>query len=103
MNPEYAFAYAALSNAHKKLENFDLAEQNMLKALSIKPRYFIFYHLIGEIYKLKNDKPKAKEMFKTALSFRPDYADSLTALKELESENNKLVKWCKQFGNLFRR
>jgi hypothetical protein len=59
---------------------------------------------MGEIYRLKNDKPKAKEMFKTALSLKPDYADSLTALKELEAENaDESGKWYKRLGKLMRR
>jgi tetratricopeptide (TPR) repeat protein len=103
LNPEYAFAYTALSHAHKALGNFDLAEQNMLKALSIKPRYYIFYHLMGEIYRLKKDKSKAIEIYKTSLSLRPDYAGSLNALNELESENNESGKWYKRLGKLLLR
>lgn len=71
--PDFAWAYAELGKVYAYEGNYEQAIQNLQKALEIKPSQFAFEQL-ADVYELKEDWPKEREVSKRLLEFDPKAA-----------------------------
>jgi len=79
-NPNNSVNWAARGYIYRRLigvsDGFDTWALDMYnKALQLEPSNPVLWNEIGQIYVVKNDLDKAKEMFNKAVDLRPQYID----------------------------
>ncbi len=82
--------YLNLAKAEINRRNFDKAIKLLKKATSANSEKPEPFNLLGVIYELRGDHPKAMKMYRTALSLDPTYRpadDNLQRASEMSMEN----------------
>jgi len=68
-------SYLLLGGLYERLNEFENAEEILLKAIDINPENDRVYSVLGGVYKKKGNKEKAEEMFNISDKIRMNYQD----------------------------
>ena len=72
MAPDFVPAYNLLGKSYAVLNNFEQAEINFRRVISLAPELSEGYLNLGLLYRLKGDELKADSYLKKALSLNPN-------------------------------
>jgi tetratricopeptide (TPR) repeat protein len=69
--PKASVVFSNLAYAQKKMRKFEIAEENLKKAIELEPGQWILHHNLGMLYFEKNDTTKSLEALKVAADLAP--------------------------------
>ena len=90
IRPNAAIVYANMAVAYAKKGDTELAEKHLLRAVELggqsltRDALAYCYNALGEAYVEKNDEPRARTAFQTALRYEPKFEPAQTNLAKLQ-------------------
>lgn len=75
-NPNFSVAYTDLGLQYLQLNELDEAERAFEKSISLDSGDFVAYNHRGVILRRKGDFSGAKNMYQSAIKYKPDYANA---------------------------
>ena len=82
IQPNNAEAYAAIGYVYRRMGNFNLATQNMVKGTSLDPLSSEYAFNTGETYSLLRDYQNADKYYKLGNDFSPDFLSNKIQLAQ---------------------
>ncbi|MGE5438724.1 MAG: DUF3857 domain-containing protein [Bacteroidota bacterium] len=80
--------YYSKAKTYYSMRQYDKAEAEIMKALELCNNSSLYWSQLGEIYRMKNEKSRAIEMFNNALTFDPSNYEARDIIRDLQGKTS---------------